>query len=147
MPLSVVGKGLLGIVTVGVMGAYEMAPPDRREQAVFLERLAARISCAKEIPPETHKALSEMLDRISRDRTRASRYADLEVRRQQAIAGLENIVRQASLRPVSARASRDCRGSAGEPVLRARAQHRSSKGGSVPKCPSECFVSVRVRLL
>jgi hypothetical protein len=97
------------------MGAYEMAPPDRREQAVFLERLAARISCAKEIPPETHKALSEMLDRISRDRTRASRYADLEVRRQQAIAGLENIVRQASLRPVSARASRDCRGSAGEP--------------------------------
>jgi hypothetical protein len=83
------------------MSAYEIAPPNAREQAVYLERLAVRLSSVREIPPETQKALSEILNRVSHQRTRPSRSAEIEARRQLAIARVAAILQQADRKSAS----------------------------------------------
>jgi hypothetical protein len=99
MPLSIVGKGVLGLVTLSAVGAYEMAPPDMRGQTAFLERLADRIERVQQVPPETHTVLSDTLDRIGRQRANASPSTDVAARRQLAIAKIENVLRRGSSSP------------------------------------------------
>jgi hypothetical protein len=96
MPLSIVSKGVLGLAAFGALGAYEIAPPDPNGQTVFLERLAVRIESARQLPPQTHKTVSGILDRMSRQRATASRSADIEARRQLAIAKIEDVLRRRS---------------------------------------------------
>jgi len=94
MPLSIVGKGALGLITLGAWGAYEMAPPDIGGQTSFLERLATRLQCAQQIPPETHQVLSEILNRMGHQRLRGGWSAELEGRRQFAIAKITNVLQE-----------------------------------------------------
>jgi hypothetical protein len=103
MPLSIIGKGVLGVVALSAMGAYEMAPVDTREQTIFLERLAARIERAQQIAPETHRALSDILDRISRQPARAGQSTDVDARRELAIAKIESALRRGDLEALKTR--------------------------------------------
>jgi hypothetical protein len=109
MPLSIATKGALGLVTLGVVGAYEAAPPDIRGDTVFLERLAARLACVQQIPPETHQALSRTLDRLGQDHPRLIQAADLQARRQLALGNIQNALQATDAQPASARGSGDCR--------------------------------------
>ena len=86
MPLSLAGKVIAAAAAVGSLGAYEMAPLDMRRQTVFLERLALRVDHARVIAPETAARFSDLLVRL---RAQHARGADLEARRQRAIARIE----------------------------------------------------------
>jgi hypothetical protein len=109
MPLSIVGKGALGLITLGAWGAYEMAPPDMGAQTSFLERLATRLQCAQQIPPETHLVLSDILNRIGHQRLSGDRPAELEGRRQLAIAKIANVLRETTVNPGDLRTVGNCR--------------------------------------
>ena len=87
MPLSLAGKAVAAAIALGSVGAYEMAPPDMRGQTVFLERLALRVDRARVIAPETATVISDLIVRI---RAQHPGGADLEARRQQAIARIES---------------------------------------------------------
>jgi hypothetical protein len=87
MPLSLAGKTAAAVIALGSVGAYELAPPDWRGQTVFLERLAARVNQTQAIAPDTATRISELLERV---RAQHPRGAELEARRQQAIARIEN---------------------------------------------------------
>lgn len=103
MPLSIIGKGVLGVFALSAVGAYEMAPADTREQTIFLERLAARIERAREIAPETHRALSDILDRISHQPARAGQSTNVDARRELAIARIESALRRSDLEALKTR--------------------------------------------
>lgn len=110
MPLlSILGKGTLALAAVGALGAYEMMQPNVREQAFFLERFADRIACAQQIAPETHRAVSQMLDRIGHQPTTSRDSADMEVRRRVAIVRIETLLRDENPEAVNRHAWRDCR--------------------------------------
>ena len=103
MPLTIIGKGVLGVVALSALGAYETAPVDPREQTIFLERLAARIERAPQIAPQTHKALSDILDRISRQPARAGQSTKTDTRRELAIARIETALRRDDLEALKTR--------------------------------------------
>ena len=96
MPLSLAAKGVLGLVTFGALGAYEIAPQDVRGETVFLERLAVRLACAHQIPPETHKKVSDMLDRSGRSHAKAIRPPELQTRRQVALDRIHDVLRESA---------------------------------------------------
>ena len=109
MPLSIVGKGALGLITLSAWGVYEMAPPDIGAQTSLLERLAARLECVHQVPPETHQVLSDILNRIGHQRLSGGRSAELEGRRQLAIAKLAHVLRETPVNPGDVRTVANCR--------------------------------------
>lgn len=92
MPISLAGKAIVGLVAIGALGAFKLAPPDTRGQTVLLERLANRIDRAQSIAPQTSKVLSDMLNEIRRQPASNDRASDLETRRQLAIARIERVL-------------------------------------------------------
>jgi hypothetical protein len=89
MPLSLAGKVVAGLIAIGSVGAYELSPPDTRGQTVFPERLAARVDHARTIAPQTGQAISDFLIRVRAQHPRSAPTAELEARREQAIARIE----------------------------------------------------------
>jgi hypothetical protein len=89
MPLSLAGKVVAGLIAIGSVGAYELSPPDTRGQAVFLERLAVRVDHARTIAPQTGQTISDFLIRVRAQHPKRASSAELEARREQAIARIE----------------------------------------------------------
>ncbi len=87
MPFSIAGKAVAAALALGSVGAFELAPTDTRGEAVFLERLAARIDHARVIAPESVTRISDLLARV---RVRPARGGDPEGRRARAIARVES---------------------------------------------------------
>jgi hypothetical protein len=94
MPLSLVGKIAAAALALGSIGAYELAPTDTRGETVFLERLALRIDHAQAIAPQTATRIADLLARV---RARPARGTDLDGRREQAIARIENALQAKTL--------------------------------------------------
>ena len=94
MSISFAGKAFAGILSLGTLSAFELAPPDARGQTVFLERLADRVEHARQIAPETGAVLSDTLARFRRQRPKAGGAADLEPRRQLAVARIEQALQR-----------------------------------------------------
>jgi hypothetical protein len=92
MPISLAGKAIVGLIAIGILGAFRLAQPDTRGQTVLLERLANRIDRAQNIAPQTNKVLSDMLVEIRRQPASNDRTSDIETRRQLAIARIERVL-------------------------------------------------------
>jgi hypothetical protein len=89
MPLPLAGKVIAGLIAIGSVGASELSPPDTRGQTVFLERLAARVDHARAIAPQTDKTISDLLIRVRSQHLKRAPSAELDARREQAIARIE----------------------------------------------------------
>src|SRR5262249_55777136 len=94
MSISFAGKAFVGLLSLGTLSAFELAPPDTRGQTVFLDRLADRVEHAQHLAPATRSTLSDMLVQVRRRQPKADQAADLAPRRQIAVARIERALQR-----------------------------------------------------
>lgn len=93
------------LVPVALLAAWVGIAHDAREQAVFLERAAETIEKAQTIPPETERAIQDMLLSIRRRATPANDQLDL--RQKLAIGRIDAVLSAKEFAQTSGVVSRD----------------------------------------